>query len=819
MSTEYPSPSPVEELKPTPPEGNNTEAGASIPGAVVEKASGTEVTEPSADASGSSGCPEVVHPVQEQSPEKASLPTGPQPPEEASPPQTAQETSRQSEGKKRRILIGSQRDPSLFSQYKPKPALAVPARGELSARQRRTRKPKRPGRPLPTGSPGQDSSREEAAGFRSGEAPVPSGEPELGPAVSTPPVSQTDQPAERSASSAVGTAPSSVGESAAANLVGEGAAGRLVGEGAAGTFVGERPAAKPAETAPTIPSAVPSPIAPMPAMPTGLAGPAEFSGRSELAGSAGLAGPAAGVPSSAGILPAEPTAPSILTPDVPSSGEAWKEAELREPPAQLEPAEEEPPTPPRPSAPMGIPAKQKYPVPNLRAQLPEDLAAELQEVLADAPVEELLVESAASAQAGLLEPESRHQARIVRMHRDEVFVELGGREQGVVPLKQFAQPPEVGQQIEVIVTRFVPEEGLYELTLPASAALVAEWAQLAEGMLVEARVTAHNSGGLECEVGHIRAFIPISMVDLYRVTDPSEYVGQKFLCKVIECNPQRGNLVLSRRAVLEQQRQEARQQLLSSLAPGQIREGVVRKLMPFGAFVDLGHGVDGLVPISLISWRRINHPGEVLQVGQPVRVVVEKVDPDSGRISLSLRQLEEDPWLRVSEKYPPNTMVRGIVRRVVDFGAFVEVEPGVEGLVHISELSHKKVWRTRDVVQEGQEVEVVVLAVDPAQRRMSLSIRQALPPLPPPGGEQPAPEQTPATSQTSSAETTESTSAQTTSRQPPPGEPAATEPVRPESAATEPTPPAKKPKEKKPLKLKGGLGPSPRRGKPFGLKW
>lgn len=703
---------------------------------------------------------------------------------------------------------------------------------------------------------------------------MPSVKPELGQAVSTPPASQTAQPAELSASLAGGILPSSVGEGAAANLagqrpgaslvgesaagslVGEGAAGRLLGEGVAAHVVGESAAAKPAETAPTISSAVPSPMAPMPSLPVGLAGPTGLTGPVGLAGTAGLASPAgcsaaagwagptglagpaavtgpaefsapaAGEASRAGTVSAEPPPPSILPPAVPASAEAQKEAELREPAAQVEPAQAESPAPPSPLAPSGIPAKQKYPLPNLRSQLSEDLAAELEEALADAPVEELLVESAASAQAGLLEPESRHQARIVRIHRDEVFVELGGREQGVVPLKQFVQPPEVGQQLEVIVTRFVPEEGLYELTLPASAALVAEWAQLAEGMLVEARVTGHNSGGLECEVGHIRGFIPISMVDLYRVSDPSEYVGQKFLCKVIECNPQRGNLVLSRRAVLEQQRQEARQQLLSSLAPGQIREGVVRKLMPFGAFVDLGHGVDGLVPISLISWRRINHPSEVLQVGQPVRVVVEKVDPDSGRISLSLRQLEEDPWLRVAEKYPLNTMVRGIVRRVVDFGAFVEVEPGVEGLVHISELSHKKVWRTRDVVQEGQEVEVVVLAVDPAQRRMSLSIRQALPPPPPSGGEQPAVEPSPATP--------ESPSMPTTSRQPPPGEPSATEPGYPEPSAvppasTEPTgpepvatesaPPPKKQKEKKPLKLKGGLGPSPRRGNLFGLKW
>ncbi|HPP52247.1 MAG TPA: S1 RNA-binding domain-containing protein, partial [Thermoguttaceae bacterium] len=440
----------------------------------------------------------------------------------------------------------------------------------------------------------------------------------------------------------------------------------------------------------------------------------------------------------------------------------------------------------------GTAPKQKYPVPNLRAQLPDDLADELEQTLAETPVEQMLVESAISAQTPLLEPESRHRARIVRIHRDEVFVELGSREQGVLAMKQFLQPPEVGQEIEVIVQRYAPEEGLYELTLPASAAVVAEWAQLAEGMVVAARVTGQNSGGLECELGHIRGFIPISMVDLYRVTDLAEYVGQKLVCKVIECNPQRGNLVLSRRAVLEQQREEARQQLLSSLAPGQIREGVVRKLMPFGAFVDLGQGVDGLIPISQMSWRRINHPSEVLQEGQRVEAAVEKVDPASGRISLSLRHREEDPWRHAAEKYLPNTLLRGVVRRVMDYGAFVELEPGVEGLVHISELSHKRVGRPRDVVQEGQEVEIMVLSVDPAQRRISLSIRQALPPEPPPAEKAPQ----------------EQTS----------GEPTASESASEGPAPTEPAPLPKKLRQKKPQQLKGGLGRSPRSSR-FGLNW
>ncbi len=681
------------------------------------------------------------------------------------PSEPAEETSESAEAKKRRILIGSQRDPSLFTQYKPKPTLSIPERGPVRHRPTRRRKPKRPRYP-------------------------------------TPPVTPTPEPVSEPAAPAIPEAPLGIEPLIRPGAALEQVQGSTSPVGGSSLGRPEPSSASLAESLPPVPPTEVSLAKPIePALPVEPALSVPLSAQASGAQISSLpmvsAGSALGATVPPESQPAEAATSPIREPATRLEGDTRKEPELPASSGQAEAPEIAPPPQSSPLTPTGLDPKQKYPLPNLRSQLAEDLAAELQEALAAAPVEQLLIESAASAQAPLFEPESRHQARVVRIHRDEVFVELGSREQGVVPLKQFIQPPEIGQQIEVIVQRFAPEEGLYELTLPASAALVAEWNQLAEGMLVEARVTGHNTGGLECEVGHIRGFIPISMVDLYRVHDLAEYVGQKFLCKVIECNPQRGNLVLSRRAVLEQQREAARQELLSSLAPGQIRQGVVRKLMPFGAFVDLGHGVDGLIPISQISWRRINHPSEVLQEGQQVHVVVEKVDSASGRISLSLRQLEEDPWLRVPEKYPPNTMLRGIVRRVMDYGAFVELEPGVEGLVHISELSHKRVWRTRDVVQEGQEVEVVILSVDAAQRRISLSIRQALPPEAPP--EKPAEEQPPVDLASVQAEPSQSLATQL-----PPAQPA---------------PPAKKPQENKPLKLKGGLGPSPRRGKLFGLKW
>ncbi len=287
------------------------------------------------------------------------------------------------------------------------------------------------------------------------------------------------------------------------------------------------------------------------------------------------------------------------------------------------------------------------------------------------------------------------------VRKDDVFVELGSREQGVVSLQQFIDPPVIGGMVDVIVQRFNSEDGLYELMLPGTAVHVEDWSDLREGATVDVQVTGHNSGGLECEVNHIRGFIPISQVTMYRVEDLSEFVGQRFLCLVTEANPERRNLVLSRRAILEREKAEAKQKLLESLKPGQIHDGVVRKLMAFGAFVDIG-GVDGLLHVSQLAWGRVNHPSEVIAEGQKIRVRIEKINPETGKISFAYRDLLENPWTQASQKYPPNSIVQGKVVKIMDFGAFVELEPGVEGLIHISQLSHKRVFRCTDVVKEGQ---------------------------------------------------------------------------------------------------------------------
>ncbi len=382
---------------------------------------------------------------------------------------------------------------------------------------------------------------------------------------------------------------------------------------------------------------------------------------------------------------------------------------------------------PTDAMPAAVPGS--FPPPNIHQRLAPDQEAEFETAMGGASLDELLAAGDSAATQEQLEPDSKHAARIVVVRKDDVFVELGSREQGVLSLQQFKDPPVIGGMLDVIVHRFNSEDGLYELMLPGTAVHVEDWSDLSEGATVDAHVTGQNNGGLECEVNHIRGFIPISQVSLYRVEDLSEFVGQHFLCLVTEANPDRRNLVLSRRAILEREKAEAKQKLLESLKPGQIHDGVVRKLMAFGAFVDIG-GVDGLLHVSQLAWGRVNHPSEVIVEGQKIRVRIEKIDPNTGKISFAYRDLLENPWTQASQKYPPNSIVQGKVTKIMDFGAFVELESGIEGLIHISQLSHKRVFRTSDVVKEGQQLEVMVLSVDQNAQRISLSIKALSQPEP-----------------------------------------------------------------------------------------
>jgi len=364
----------------------------------------------------------------------------------------------------------------------------------------------------------------------------------------------------------------------------------------------------------------------------------------------------------------------------------------------------------------------KFPVPNLRKQLPPELEDEVEAALGGLSLEEAMAPGSAAPPQAEIEPDTRRQARVMRVHRENVFLDLGERNQGILPLKVFRELPVAGATFEVAVVKFDADEGLYQLTLPNAAIAGANWGSLTEGVLVEARVTGHNKGGLECEVNNIRAFIPASQIGPYRVEDLSQFVGEKFVCLVSEANPERGNLILSRRDVIDRERAEAKEKLLTELKEGEIRDGVVRSLQAFGAFVDLG-GVDGLLHVSQLSWQRVKHPSDVLQLGQPIKVMIRKIDPDTHKISLAYRDLMESPWTTAAAKYPVSSRVEGSITKIMEFGAFMQLEPGVEGLVHISELAHKRVFRVGDVVKEGDVVEAKVLSIDPEQQRISLSIK------------------------------------------------------------------------------------------------
>jgi small subunit ribosomal protein S1 len=363
------------------------------------------------------------------------------------------------------------------------------------------------------------------------------------------------------------------------------------------------------------------------------------------------------------------------------------------------------------------------PVPN-RRQRSEELEAEVEAALGGLSLDQI-VAADIKTDANRLESGSQHRAQVVDLHGDDVFFSLGGKNQGLASVRNFAEPPKPGDMIDVIVTGYSSEDNLYLLSVPGGGVVAASWTDIAEGSMVEARVTGANTGGLECEVGSIRGFIPISQISLYRTENAADYVGQKLVCIVTESNERRGNLVLSRRAVLEREKEESKKAILAELEPGQMREGTIRKIHDFGAFVDLG-GVDGLIHVSQLAWERVKHPSEVVQEGQKVRVRVERIDEATGKISLSLKNPEEHPWMNIEQRFPVGTTVKGPVSRIAQFGAFVKLAPGVEGLIHISELAHHKVYKVENVVKEGEEVECKVLEVDAEAQRIGLSLKAAI---------------------------------------------------------------------------------------------
>ncbi|MDR3637264.1 MAG: S1 RNA-binding domain-containing protein [Isosphaeraceae bacterium] len=314
------------------------------------------------------------------------------------------------------------------------------------------------------------------------------------------------------------------------------------------------------------------------------------------------------------------------------------------------------------------------------------------------------------------------QGKVISIRGKSVFVDLGAKSEGVVPVEQFEDKiPSPGDMIDVTIDRFDADEGILLLSLKG-AAVEATWENLRKGIIVEARVTKTNKGGLDVEVGGIRGFLPVGQIDINRVEDPSEYVNQKLRVVVTEANQRERNLVVSRRELLEQERAEKREKTWAELQEGQVRDGVIRTIKPYGAFVDIG-GVDGLLPVSEMSWSRVADAASFVKSGQEVQVKVLKIDRENRKVSLGLKQLTPSPWDLVEDKYERGMTVKGKVTRLMDFGAFVELEPGVEGLIHISELSPNRVRRAADIVKPEQEVEVRILKIEPEARKIALSLR------------------------------------------------------------------------------------------------
>jgi small subunit ribosomal protein S1/4-hydroxy-3-methylbut-2-en-1-yl diphosphate reductase len=393
------------------------------------------------------------------------------------------------------------------------------------------------------------------------------------------------------------------------------------------------------------------------------------------------------------------------------------------------------------TAPVAAPVSTPVPVPAPASVPPEASSAEL-DAQTNAEIEAAMSEL---AEAGGAETQEQgggkiRGPRVVRGGREhrsgvvvsvgatDVFVEFGPKELGVVEVTQFKEEkPKVGDTLEVAVQRYDSGESLYICSLPGSVQK-ADWEMLEPGQVVEARVTGVNKGGLELEIAGHRAFMPASQVDINHVADLSVFVGEKMNCEVQKVDRRgQGNILLSRRDIIAKERAKAAEGLKEALKEGDTIEGVVRKIMDFGAFVDLG-GVDGLIHLNDLSHDRVGHGAKAVakhvSEGQKVSVQILKLDWEANRIGLGLKQLQADPFSAVASEVVEGAEMSGKVTKILDFGAFVEVAPGIEGLVHISELEWRRVNDVSEVLQENEVVQVKVLKVDQDDRKISLSIKQ-----------------------------------------------------------------------------------------------
>jgi small subunit ribosomal protein S1 len=332
---------------------------------------------------------------------------------------------------------------------------------------------------------------------------------------------------------------------------------------------------------------------------------------------------------------------------------------------------------------------------------------------------------------------------IMRKDPDEILVDIGSKSEGVIPNNELQSLTDeerahlnIGDEVLVAVLQPEDKEGHVVLSLDR-ARQEKSWRRLQKqyenNEIIEAEVTGYNKGGLLVNLEGVRGFVPASQVtglstggtDAAKQSELSRFTGQRLPLKIIEINRNRNRLILSERQAAQEQRDHRKEQLLAELQPGQVRDGTVSSICDFGAFVDIG-GADGLIHLSELSWSRVNHPSEVLRVGQPVKVYVMSVDEKDRKIALSLKRTQPEPWSQVMEHYHLGQLVRGTITQLTDFGAFARLEDGIEGLIHVSELAEGRVTHPRNVVQEGWELTLRVIRIDPQRRRMGLSLKRAM---------------------------------------------------------------------------------------------
>jgi len=337
--------------------------------------------------------------------------------------------------------------------------------------------------------------------------------------------------------------------------------------------------------------------------------------------------------------------------------------------------------------------------------------------------------SEADQEAPQQTPGSILQGRIVEITKDHVVVDVGLKSEGLVPIEEFSDPSQIvlDQEVEVFLDQAEDDNGQIVLSREKAERL-RQWEHILEhceeGSIVKGRVLRKVKGGLMVDIG-MEAFLPGSQIDNKRIKNLDDYLGKTFEFKILKINIERKNVVVSRRELLEAERISKKAELLENIKVGDIREGVVKNITDFGVFLDLD-GIDGLLHITDITWKRIKHPSEVVQLGQKLEVLILSVDKEKGRVALGLKQKEKNPWDQIEQKYPPGTRVTGKIVNLLPYGAFIEIEPGIEGLIHVSEMSWvKNVTDPSEIVKKGDTVEAVVLSIQKDEGKISLGLKQA----------------------------------------------------------------------------------------------